>query len=105
MPLESHDEMMKKYLADPEVAAEYLNSCLEDGHPWLIGDALKLLSEIHGVKKSRTLLQQIEKITADFAPSKIRLRFEAAPKRRSPRKAGPTLKSRAAAKSRRKTSA
>ncbi len=72
---------MKKHLADPVVAAEYLNACIEDGNDWLIADALKIISELHGMKKSRSLVQQIEKLKAGLAPAKIRLRFEAVPKR------------------------
>jgi hypothetical protein len=81
MPFVSHEETMKKHLADPGVAAEYLNECFEDGNEWLIADAIKLVSELHGIRKSRTLINQIEKIRAELAPSKIRLRFEAVPKR------------------------
>ena len=81
MPLISHEETMKKHLADPGVAAEYLNACIEDGDEWLMADAIKLVSELHGIKKSRSLVNQIEKLRAELAPSKIRLRFEAVPKR------------------------
>ena len=81
MPFISHEETLKKHLADPGVAAAYLNECIEDGNEWLIADALKIISELHGMKKSRSLLHQIEKLKADFAPAKIRLRFEAVPQR------------------------
>jgi len=48
MPFKSHEQFMSEYLADPEMAAAYLNACLEDGNPWLIADAFKTVEQIHG---------------------------------------------------------
>ncbi len=50
MPTRPHDEIMRKYLADPAEAEAYLNLCLEDGNPWLIADAFRLVESIHGKK-------------------------------------------------------
>jgi hypothetical protein len=41
---------MRKYLADPAEAEAYVNVCLEDGNPWLIADAFRLVEQIHGKK-------------------------------------------------------
>ncbi len=42
---------MREYLADPEMAAAYLNVCIEDGNPWLIADAFRTVENIHGSKR------------------------------------------------------
>jgi len=51
MPFKSHEAFMREYLADPEMAAEYLKACLKDGNPWLIGEAYRLVEQIHGKKR------------------------------------------------------
>ncbi len=51
MPFKSHEDFMREYLADPEMAAAYLNTCIEDGNPWLIADAFRLVEQIHGKKR------------------------------------------------------
>ncbi len=51
MPFKSHEEFMREYLANPEMAAAYLNTCIEDGNPWLIADAFRLVEQIHGKKR------------------------------------------------------
>lgn len=48
MAFKSHEAFMREYLADPEMAAAYLNACIEDGNPWLIADAFKTVEQIHG---------------------------------------------------------
>ncbi len=50
MPSVPHDDIMRKYLAEPSEAEAYLNICLEDGNPWLIADAFRLVEQIHGKK-------------------------------------------------------
>ncbi len=51
MPSIPHDDLMRKYLAKPEDAVAYLNTCIEDGNPWLIADAFRLVEQIHGKKQ------------------------------------------------------
>ena len=42
---------MREYLAKPEIAEAYLKACLDDGNPWLIADAYRLIGLIHGRKR------------------------------------------------------
>ena len=84
MPQVSHDDTMRKYLSDPKDAAAYLNTCIEDGHPWLIADALNTIMEIHGGDKKFKIKQQVvEELSLRLAPANIRIRFEAVPTRRA----------------------
>ncbi|HWF43692.1 MAG TPA: hypothetical protein VG537_03525 [Candidatus Kapabacteria bacterium] len=77
MPFKSHEEFMREYLADPEMAAAYLNACIEDGNPWLIADAFKTVEAIHG---PRTHFR----MTFDRQP--VRTRRTAQKARRTPAK-------------------
>jgi hypothetical protein len=82
MPYVSHDELMRKYLAEPEEAVAYLNVVLEDGHPGLIAHALNLILDIHGTdKKFRIKEELIEKLADQLSTARIRARFEVVPKR------------------------
>ena len=76
MPFKSHEDFMREYLADPEMAAAYLNACIEDGNPWLIADAFKTVERIHG---PRTHFR----MTFERASTRAR---RAAPKMRPPSK-------------------
>ncbi len=47
----THDEVMRRELADPEVAAAYLNAAFEDGTPELILAAVDTVKKVYGDKK------------------------------------------------------
>jgi len=64
MPFKSHEEFMREYLAEPEMAATYLNTCIEDGNPWLIADAFRLVEQIHGKKRHFRLRLEAVPVTA-----------------------------------------
>jgi hypothetical protein len=69
MPFKSHEEFMREYLAEPEMAAAYLNTCIEDGNPWLIADAFRLVEQIHGKKRHfRLRLEAVPVTTRNAAP-------------------------------------
>jgi hypothetical protein len=71
MPMKSHDDFMREYLAEPEMAAAYLNACIDDGNPWLIADAFKTVAQIHGSRKNfRVTVEKVR--NAGRTPSKTR---------------------------------
>ena len=72
MPFKSHEEFMREYLAEPEMAAEYLNSCIEDGNPWLIADAFRLVEQIHGKKRHFRLRLEVVPVIARNVTTKPR---------------------------------
>jgi DNA-binding phage protein len=80
MPSIPHDDLMRKYLADSSGAEAYINACLEDGNPWLIADAFRLVEQIHGKKlrfrvRSEAVLRRI--------PSTVRRTIRKRPRKTS----------------------
>jgi DNA-binding phage protein len=85
MPSVPHDDLMRKYLAEPEEALAYLNVVLEDGHPGLIAHALNLIMELHGLQAGTMDALRANRIKRELALYRTPARLHA--KRAIPRAA------------------
>jgi DNA-binding phage protein len=82
MPRKTHDDVLQNHLADPTVAAAYLNSAFESGDAEHIADAWNAVMRASGNSTIPTMIGEVGRLQEPLAAAHLRLRFEAAPMQR-----------------------